>query len=75
MNAETYWNLVLGARDADTVVAEFGLTSDRRGLDEWLGHGEAEAIRQSGGEISLDDLAPHHAAALDELEAAAARAV
>ena len=52
---EQYWNVVLGEnRSATDVVWEFDLRpSNRRGLDEWLGHAEAEAwrVRGKGGEI------------------------
>jgi len=48
---EGYWNAVLGAnRSVRDVIREFDLDPlDRRGLDEWLGHAEAEAWRVGGG--------------------------
>jgi hypothetical protein len=67
---EGYWNTVLGAnRSADDVVREFDLDpTDHRGVDEWLGHAEAEACREGGIVVcppaSWDG---YHAKALDAL--------
>lgn len=67
---EGYWNAVLGAnRSAEDVIREFDLdASDRRGLDEWLGHAEAEAWRVGGQGGTLPaEWTAHHDKALDAL--------
>lgn len=45
---EGYWNAVLGAnRNAEDVIREFELnSSDKAGMDEWLGNAEIEAAIQ-----------------------------
>ena len=65
---EGYWNTVLGAnRIADDVVREFALTADRRGLDEWLGHAEAEALAVGGESTVPEEWTGFHARALEAL--------
>lgn len=60
---------VLGVSGADGAVLEHDLdTSDRRGLDEWLGVAEVEAWRVGGlGGDLPEEWAGFHARALDEL--------
>lgn len=79
---ESYWNAVLGEkRSPARVIAEFDLDpADRRGLDEWLGRSEEEAIRAGNldREATLaawGDGGYHscHERALRELEAAVDR--
>jgi hypothetical protein len=74
---EGYWNAVLGAnRDAADVVREFEL--EARGLDEWLGHAEAEAWALGygrdgavrGGDMP-SEWAEYHTSALAALRRAA----
>lgn len=74
---EGYWNVVLGHRSAEQVVAEFELDpSDRRGLDEWLGEAEAEAWRVGGeGGAMPEEWGDFHARALDALCATKAEAL
>lgn len=70
---EGYWNVVLSSnRNAADVIAEFDLDpSDRRGLDEWLGHAE-EAAREAGGLPQIpEEWAGYHARALAALEGVA----
>lgn len=65
------WMAVLGDRDAETVIGEFALDpTDRRGMDEWLGTCEAEAVAQG---LRVDDstLIAWHSKTLDELCACA----
>lgn len=66
---EGYWNAVLGAnRSASDVVSEFELnTGDRRGLDEWLGQAEGEALAIGGlGELP-EEWSDYHERALNAL--------
>lgn len=68
-----YWQVVLGARTAAQVVAEFDLTGGtRRGLSEWLGTAEEEAIRACHlpREETLDAWARHHERAVTDLDLA-----
>jgi hypothetical protein len=74
-----YWAAVLGAsRTAGEVVREFDLVGGddgERGLDEWLGHSEAEAWSQGaeGGDLP-EEWVGYHARALRELGDAVAEA-
>lgn len=64
-----YWNTVLGAnRSAADVVREFQLdVTDLRGLDEWLGGAEADALA-AGGETAIPaEWSGFHTQALDAL--------
>lgn len=63
---EGYWNTVLGAnRSAADVVREFQLdASDVRGLDEWLGTAEADALAAGGKTVVPEEWTSHHARAL-----------
>lgn len=67
-----YWNTVLGAnRAVDDVLREFDLTAtDRRGLDEWLGHAEEAALAAGGLTDVPEEWAGFHERALDALCAA-----
>jgi hypothetical protein len=68
-----YWAVVLGdKRSAADVAIEFDLdTSDRRGLDEWLGHAEEAAWSEDHSHEAGADLpeewSEFHARALDAL--------
>lgn len=66
---EGYWNVVLGAnRSADDVVREFSLDpADRRGVDEWLGNAECEALLFGGDPSMPAEWADFHSRALDAL--------
>lgn len=58
------WLCILGPYCAATVVDQFSLDpTDRVGLDEWLGHCEAEAITQ-GLQVSDEALKEWHNKAL-----------
>ena len=65
---EGYWNAVLGSnRSAEDVVREFDLdSSDRVGLDKWLGEAEGEAAAMGGIEIP-PEWAGFHGRALKDL--------
>jgi hypothetical protein len=67
-----YWNTVMGAgRSAADVVNEFDLKpGGRRGLSEWLGTAEAEALRAGGYKDVPDEWREFHATALDALHEA-----
>jgi hypothetical protein len=72
---EGYWNVVLGANcSANDVVREFDLdlhADGRRGLDEWLGLAEVEAISFSRLDMEvLESWATFHERALNLLTAA-----
>ena len=69
---ENYWNMVLGASDAEGVVCEFGLVGPRSALDEWLGTAESEAraVAADGQGPSEELCEQYHERALDELVAA-----
>ena len=66
-----YRHAVLGLGSADDLVREFALVETGAGLDEWLGHAEAEAWSQGGGGGDMpEEWTGYHARALGELRAA-----
>lgn len=71
-----YWQMVLGPRGADRLVREFALIPGSRGLDEWLGTAEEEAIRvgRLPRKATLEVWESYHGTALQEIESAAGRA-
>ena len=70
---EGYRNTVLGFAGAEQLADEFGIDTNRQGLDEWLGHAEVAAW-QAGGHSVAEPLpqewAGHHLRALNELSQA-----
>lgn len=71
---EGYWNTVLGVGNASRIVRESDLSgATERDLDEWLGHGEAEAWSAGGNDGDLpEEWASYHQTALAALVEAAA---
>ncbi|MCR4374371.1 MAG: hypothetical protein NUW22_05940 [Acidobacteria bacterium] len=63
------WIAILGNRDAETLIAEFGLVGPRADVDEWIGACEAEA-RAQGLIIDDETVERFHAEALDAIMAA-----
>ena len=62
-----YWRTVLGLGSAADIATEFDLAVD--GLDEWLGHAEAEAWAMGGEDGDLPEAwAGFHARALEALQ-------
>lgn len=55
MNAETYWRILFGDRNADTIVIEFDLTDPTySGVSEWVDSCEADAA--ASGAVGLDEV-------------------
>lgn len=74
IDMEGVWNMVIGAmRSPASTVQEFELDpTDRRGLDEWLGHAEEAALVQCAPherEEFREAIEAHHKAILDKLAA------
>lgn len=52
MNAETYWRILFGDRDAYDVVEDFGLTDPTySGVSEWVDSCEAVLVAQGYAEL------------------------
>lgn len=52
MTAETYWRILFGDRDADTIVIEFDLTDPTYScVSEWVDSCEAACVAQGYAEL------------------------